>query len=107
MIPGAERWQPLRDWLSAIPGLLPQRPDAIVVVSAHWLEDKPTVTVKTNTSLLYDYGGFPPETYSVEPFYIDGKVPASSPAVAKRIVQLLKEADFDAQEDDKRDFDHG
>src|SRR5690554_818227 len=41
------------------------RPSAIVVVSAHWEEDKPTVTAGASPSLIYDYYGFPEESYSV------------------------------------------
>jgi aromatic ring-opening dioxygenase catalytic subunit (LigB family) len=31
------------------------KPSAIIVISAHWEEDKPTITVSANPSLIYDY----------------------------------------------------
>ena len=40
-------------------------PSAIIVVSAHWEEDKPTITSGTAPSLIYDYYGFPEESCSV------------------------------------------
>eukprot|EP00968_Pinguiococcus_pyrenoidosus_P022033 scaffold2985_cov229-Pinguiococcus_pyrenoidosus.AAC.2 len=44
-----------------------QRPQGIVVVSAHYEEDAPTVIDCGNDlhKLLYDYYGFPPETYEL------------------------------------------
>ena len=41
-------------------------PSAIIVVSAHWEEDKPTITSGTAPSLIYDYYGFPEESYKIE-----------------------------------------
>ena len=40
-------------------------PKAILVISAHWEESKPTLTSAERPSLLYDYYGFPPESYKV------------------------------------------
>ena len=42
------------------------RPDAIVVFSAHWEEAEIAITAAPNPPLLFDYYGFPPETYSYE-----------------------------------------
>lgn len=39
------------------------KPTAIVVITAHWQEANVTVSSADRPSLLYDYGGFPPETY--------------------------------------------
>lgn len=73
------------------------RPDAIVVISAHWEKAKPTLLSAQNPSLLYDYYGFPKETYQIT-------YPApGNPKLAQRIASLLGDADLD----DKRGFDHG
>ncbi|WP_419786767.1 DODA-type extradiol aromatic ring-opening family dioxygenase [Pseudodesulfovibrio sp.] len=42
------------------------RPSAILVVSAHWEETQPTVTVGPQPPLYYDYYGFPQESYELE-----------------------------------------
>ena len=42
------------------------KPDAVVVVSAHWEEKLPTVTSGKNPPLIYDYYGFPEESYHVQ-----------------------------------------
>ncbi len=57
----AEMLTCLKRIASAIP-----RPDAIVVVSAHWEEPVPTITSGSNPPLIHDYYGFPPESYEVE-----------------------------------------
>jgi len=63
------------------------RPDAILVVSAHWEELKPMVTSGKNPSLIYDYNGFPEETYQIE-------YPApGNPILAEKIVSLIKAGD--------------
>ena len=41
------------------------KPSAIIVVSAHWEEQKPTIISGQNPPLLYDYYGFPEEAYSI------------------------------------------
>ena len=35
----------------------------LLVVTAHWIEDTISVTSSNSHSLLFDYGGFPAETY--------------------------------------------
>jgi len=41
------------------------KPDALVVVSAHWEERLPTITSGANPALIYDYYGFPEESYEI------------------------------------------
>ena len=51
--------------------------------------------------MLYDYFGFPPETYTVQ-------YPApGNPALAEEIEVLLKENGIASAQDNKRGFDHG
>lgn len=77
------------------------RPEAIVLVSAHWEEAQPTITAGEAPGLIYDYGGFPEETYRLQ-------YPApGSPALAHRLASLLASRGFDPRLDDHRGFDHG
>ena len=41
------------------------RPEAVVVVSAHWEERVLTITAAEAPALIYDYYGFPEESYSI------------------------------------------
>lgn len=77
------------------------RPAAIVVLSAHWEADRPTLTAAANPDLIYDYGGFPEETYRL-------RYPApGAPELADRIAGMLSQAGFEPQLDPNRGFDHG
>ena len=59
-------------------------PQAILVVSAHWEEGVPTVQTNPRPPLLFDYYGFPQETYELT-------WPApGDPALAGRVRALLK-----------------
>ena len=42
---------------------LEQRPRAVVMVSAHWEGSKVMINNGARPGLLFDYGGFPKETY--------------------------------------------
>ena len=77
------------------------RPSAIIVVSAHWEAPVATVTSGAQPPLIYDYSGFPPESYEIQ-------YPApGAPELATRISQALSRAGLDAVLDPKRGFDHG
>ena len=77
------------------------RPSAILLVSAHWECSRPTLTSGAAPALIYDYGGFPDETYRLE-------YPASgAPELADRTGQMLADAGFEPELDVKRGFDHG
>jgi 4,5-DOPA dioxygenase extradiol len=77
------------------------KPSAILVISAHWEENKPTITSGVFPSLIYDYYGFPKEAYEIE-YPVPG-----APKLADKIFNLLGRAGIDAQFDDQRGFDHG
>ena len=71
------------------------------MVSAHWEEAQPTVMTGERPPMLYDYYGFPPESYSIT-------WPApGAPVVAARVRHLLDAAGFKAPPDGERGFDHG
>ncbi len=77
------------------------QPSAIVLISAHWECSKPTLTSGAAPGLIYDYGGFPPETYELT-------YPApGAPDVADKVAQMLSEAGLDPVLDAERGFDHG
>lgn len=76
-------------------------PSAIVLVSAHWECPTPTLTSGASPELIYDYGGFPPETYEL-------KYPApGAPEVAAKAAQMLSDGGLDPKLDPNRGFDHG
>ncbi len=92
-----------RDMVACLEGLAKRipRPDALVVVSAHWEEAAPRITAGPNPSLIYDYYGFPPESYEI-------RYPcAGEPNLAVEIGRLLGEAGISAELDETRGFDHG
>ena len=77
------------------------RPDAIVVISAHWEQPVATLTSNPAPSIIYDYGGFPEESYAIE-------YPApGEPALAQQIAELLQQHNIAHQLDARRGFDHG
>ncbi len=96
-----DEWNGLRGFLQGIAGQLPEKPKAILVISAHWLAPTFTVTSGAAPSLIYDYQGFPPHTYQLR-YDAPG-----APALAANVVRLLKNAGLDAQEDARRGLDHG
>ncbi len=91
----------LAEYLRALPSLLPHKPKALLVVSAHWEEPVPTVMTAAHPPMLYDYYGFPPESYQIT-------WPApGEPALAARVRALLGAAGIDSAEDARRGYDHG
>ena len=77
------------------------KPSTILVISAHWEEKFPTITSGEHPELIYDYYGFPEESYQI-------KYPApGSPHTSERLFQMLTEAGFDARQSPQRGFDHG
>lgn len=97
----ADAWTRMADFLKGLSATLPQRPTAVVLVSAHWLAPAFSVTGAAQPALIYDYSGFPPDTYTLQ-------YPApGQPALAQRIADLLAQAQLPAQVDPVRGFDHG
>ena len=78
-----------------------RRPDAILVVSAHWEEALPTLTSGQSPGLIYDYAGFPVESYQIA-------YPCPGfPALAEAIAAQFLAAGIGAKLDPQRGFDHG
>lgn len=79
----------------------PTPPRAILMISAHWEMANPTVMGAPSPPMLYDYSGFPPETYEIQ-------WPApGAPEVAERTRELLEGAGIASGTDLLRGFDHG
>ncbi len=74
---------------------------AILMVTGHWEAPDFSISSALQPGMLYDYRGFPPETYEIQ-------YPApGSPALAVRAQQLLLDGGVPSQLDDVRGYDHG
>lgn len=97
----ADSYAELRAYLQKLPKRLAQTPSAILIISAHWEAAQATITASPAPSMLYDYSGFPPQTYEV-------KWPApGSPDLARKTQALLQDAGIACELDMSRGFDHG
>ncbi len=77
------------------------RPGAIIVVSAHWEEAVATITGGERPEIIYDYYGFPPESYEIQ-------YPApGDPGLADRLRTCLDASGVEVELDTDRGFDHG
>jgi aromatic ring-opening dioxygenase catalytic subunit (LigB family) len=97
----ADQWEPMAAWLKGLVAGLPERPKAILVVSGHWEAEAFTVGAGERPPLIYDYYGFPEHTYRLR-FDAPG-----SPALARRVRELIAAAGLPAHEDPGRGYDHG
>ncbi|KAF2196314.1 Extradiol aromatic ring-opening dioxygenase [Delitschia confertaspora ATCC 74209] len=79
----------------------PEQPQAIVLVTAHWSTQKPTISSAGKHDMLYDYYGFPEESYQLK-YDAPG-----SPEVAGKVESALKEAGLEPNKDSSRGWDHG
>jgi len=96
-----DTWDATGAWLKGLVSDLPERPKALLVISAHWEAEQPTVTEGAGSSLLYDYSGFPQHTYELT------WPAAGDPALAARTRQLLEAAGIESAGDSERGLDHG
>ena len=78
------------------------RPDAIVVISPHWMTwGEVCVTASTAPKTIHDFGGFPEALYELN-------YPApGSPALAQHIVDGFVSEGWKARLDTNRGLDHG
>ncbi|MBG0787154.1 MAG: dioxygenase [Anaerolineaceae bacterium] len=87
-------------FMKALPKQL-KRPEAILVISAHWEEPVATVLNAPQPPLLYDYYGFPEKAYEIT-------YPApGSPELAEKVVWLLNDHQIPTGTNPVRGFDHG
>ncbi len=78
-----------------------ETPKAILMISGHWEENDFAVMSSPAPGMVYDYGGFRAFTYQIK------YAAPGAPAVAARVVELLKGAGLPTHLDDNRGFDHG
>lgn len=94
-------WTGMARFLESLPARLPERPKAILIVSAHWETRGFAFTGTSQPSLIYDYHGFPPHTYELT-YEVVG-----APSLAARAANLLRDHGLDAHVDPNRGLDHG
>lgn len=95
-------WARMEAYLRGLAASLPERPKALLVVSGHWEARAFALTgSEGHPGLIFDYYGFPPETYRLS-------WPApGAPWLAERAAELLGQAGIPAAIDRGRGFDHG
>jgi aromatic ring-opening dioxygenase catalytic subunit (LigB family) len=96
-----EEVESLAGYLRSVRDVPPGPPDALLVISAHWEEPVPTVMTSEHPPILYDYYGFPAESYNIT-------WPApGEPRLASRVRDLLGAAGWPTAGDAERGYDHG
>jgi 4,5-DOPA dioxygenase extradiol len=91
---------PAVDFLRGLGGAL-GRPEAILMVSAHWDTHRPAVSAAKKPETIYDFYGFPPPLYQL-------RYPATgAPELAKRVSNLLETKGVTTDIDPERGLDHG
>ena len=84
-----------------MPAEVGETPKAVLVVSGHWESPEFAVMSSARPPMVYDYSGFPPDTYKVV-------YPApGAPELAKRAIELIRAAELPARLDNTQGFDHG
>ena len=87
--------------LADIPNQLPERPQAILMISGHWEGPDFAVMASPAPPMVYDYSNFPPFTYQIK-YGAPG-----APELARRTVELIAGAGLPAHLDSSQGFDHG
>ncbi len=96
-----DMFRPMGDFLTQFHRLLPATPSAILVVTAHWEAPVVTLSGGQQPGLIYDYYGFPRETYSIS------YAAPGAPALAEKAAALLREAGIGVLVDPGYGWDHG
>jgi len=98
---GHEGHAHLTQYLKTVATELKTAPKSILVISAHWEEDKPTILATPKPPMLYDYYGFPAEAYELK------YAASNSESLVNRIDELLNTAGIPHASEHKRGYDHG
>jgi 4,5-DOPA dioxygenase extradiol len=86
--------------LSALGTTLP-RPQAVLIVSPHWMTPHARVGLSERPATIHDFGGFPQPLYEIS-------YPATGhPDLAQRTLEVLQQAGWTAHGDERRGLDHG
>ncbi len=89
-----------RDSFQQLAATLPV-PNAVVIVSAHWISGPVGITDMEQLDTLHDFGGFQPELYTMN-------YPArGNHQLSRRLSVLLEEKGFETKLHPKRGLDHG
>ncbi|TLS26870.1 hypothetical protein PpBr36_04791 [Pyricularia pennisetigena] len=82
-----------------------RRPRAIILVTAHWVAKSPLsfpeITSSARPALIYDYYGFPPESYEFK------YAAAGAPDLAARLAAVAAEHGLSPRLQPDRGWDHG
>ena len=90
---------PARTFLSQLGKL--SKPQAILMISAHWGSDRPTIGKAEQPDTMHDFWGFDRRLYSID-------YPArGAPQLAEKVVQLLEDAGISSSSTPSRGLDHG
>jgi aromatic ring-opening dioxygenase catalytic subunit (LigB family) len=97
----ADTWNATKRFLEGLAATLPEAPKALVVISGHWEEPAFTASAAVRPELIFDYSGFPEETYRLT-------WPApGEPELAGRLAAILNQAGLPSAVSASRGFDHG
>lgn len=96
-----EEGEQLSRFLKSWPQKLEKKPQALLVISAHWETPQLSLMTSPNPGMYYDYYGFPEESYK-----ITWPVPGA-PKLAHQVGQLLEKAGWPISYDESRGYDHG
>ena len=92
---------PLEASLAKLPAQLPARPKAVLMISGHWESSSFSVMSAARPPMVYDYHGFPQDTYEIT-------YPApGAPKLAARCAELIAQAELPTRLDPDMGFDHG
>lgn len=87
--------------LARMPEEIGTTPAAVLMISGHWETEDFGVMTSPAPGMVYDYYGFPPETYQIT-------YPApGAPQIAARVLDLLRAAGLPTHADADQGFDHG
>ena len=92
---------PARHFLEQLAATLPERPRAILVISAHWETQTPTLTASAVNETIHDFYGFPDELYAIH------YAAPGSAWLGDRVAELIEAAGGTAARDRARGLDHG
>jgi 4,5-DOPA dioxygenase extradiol len=88
------------DFLKQLGRTLP-KPQAILVISAHWSTQQPTVSFATNPRTIHDFYGFPAALHQ-----LDYPAPGAI-ELTQRVVELLSEKAIGCHQSMDYGLDHG
>jgi len=91
---------PARDFLRGL-GRELGAPRAILVASAHWETEIPTLNAVARNTTIHDFQGFPPALFAMR------YEPPGDPALAEQAAALLQDAGLPSAIDEHRGLDHG